>query len=66
MVDMEMKMLSDVQFLHLARYPNGRLVGLYDIFLQLTAEQVEMLHGDDWSYYNELREELDYLMAEAA
>lgn len=52
------------QFLALPRYTNGRIKGLPDVFLDLTSEQVEMLHGDDWSYYQELQEEVEYMMAE--
>ena len=52
--------LSASEFAALERYSNGRLVDLSDVFLQLTAEQVEELHSDDWSYYHELQEELAY------
>jgi hypothetical protein len=58
--DLSMDKLSNVDFLLLARYPNGRLKDLADIFLQLTDAQVEQLHEDDWSYYHELKEELAY------
>jgi hypothetical protein len=50
--------LSASAFAALDRYSNGRLKDLSDIFLQLTDAQVEQLHGDDWSYYQELQEEL--------
>jgi hypothetical protein len=52
------------QFLALPRYINGRIKNLSEIFLDLTSEQVEMLHGDDWSYYHELQEEVEYMMTE--
>jgi len=52
------------QFLALPRYINGRIKNLSEIFLDLTVEQVEMLHGDDWSYYHELQEEVECMMAE--
>jgi hypothetical protein len=55
--------LSLPEFLMLARYSNGRLRNLSEVFLDLTEEQVEMLHGDDWSYYHELKEELAYEMS---
>ena len=64
-----MNKLSLPEFLMLARYPNGRLKDIADVFLDLTDEQVEMLHSDDWSYYHELMEELNYeisLMMECA
>jgi hypothetical protein len=66
MVDMEMKMLSDVQFLHLPRYPNGRVRDLPGVFHALTEDQVNMLHGDDWTYYLELKEEIEWMMKECA
>lgn len=59
-----MNKLSLAEFLMLARYSNGRLRNLSEVFLDLTDEQVEMLHGDDWSYYHELKEELAYDIAE--
>lgn len=58
-----MTKLSLAEFLMLARYSNGRLRNLSEVFLDLTEEQVEMLHGDDWSYYHELQEELSYEMS---
>lgn len=56
--------LSDADFYSLPRWPNGRIMDLADVFYMLTSEQVEMLHGDDWSYYQELQEEVEYMMAE--
>jgi hypothetical protein len=58
-----MTKLSLNEFLLLERYSNGRLKDLSRVFLDLTEEQVEMLHGDDWSYYHELQEELSYEMS---
>lgn len=53
-------MLTDTEFYQLPRYENGRIKDLPVCFLLLTPEQVDMLHGDDWSYYQELREEVEY------
>ena len=67
--DVSMEMLSDAEFLALERYSNGRLKDIANVFLNLTDEQVEQLHDDDWSYYQELQEELAYeirLMMECA
>ena len=61
--DFSMTKLSLPEFLMLARYSNGRLRNLSEVFLDLTEEQVEMLHGDDWSYYHELQEQLSYEMS---
>jgi hypothetical protein len=58
-----MTKLSLNEFLLLERYSNGRFKDLSRVFLDLTEEQVEMLHGDDWSYYHELQEELSYEMS---
>lgn len=55
-----MTALSPSEFAALERYSNGRIVDLANIFLMLTEAQVAQLHGDDWSYYQELQEELDY------
>lgn len=52
------------QFKALPRYPNGRLLDLPAVFHLITDEMLAELHGDDWSYYHELQEELEYLMAE--
>jgi len=55
-----MEMLSDKDFAALPRWPNGRLMDLADIFFMLTPEQIEQLHGDDWSYLQDLKEEIEY------
>jgi hypothetical protein len=52
--------LSDSDFRNLPRWSNGRLMDLADVFYMLTEEQVAQLHGDDWSYYQDLQEELEY------
>lgn len=52
------------QFLALPRYPNGRIISMSEVFLEIPQDFLEMLHGDDWSYYHELQEELEYMMAE--
>ena len=52
------------QFLVLPRYQNGRIIGLSEVFLEIPQDFLEMLHGDDWSYYFELQEEVEYMLAE--
>lgn len=67
--DSLMDKLSPSEFAALERYENGRLKDIADVFLNLTDEQIEQLHEDDWSYYQELQEELAYeisLMMECA
>ena len=59
----EMPMLTRAEFFSLDRYMNGRLLDLPNIFYLLTPELVEELHSDDWSYYQELMEELEYAYA---
>ena len=56
--DFSMTKLSDADFLALERYSNGRLKDIANVFLDLTDAQIEQLHSDDWSYYQELMEEL--------
>lgn len=56
-------MLTRAEFFSLDRYMNGRLVDLPNVFHLLTPEIVEELHSDDWSYYHELMEELEYEFA---
>lgn len=56
-------MLTRAEFFSLDRYMNGRLVDLPNVFHLLTPELVEELHSDDWSYYHELMEELEYEFA---
>lgn len=48
------------EFNELARYKNGQIKNLPLYFYRLTDEMVEQLHGDDWSYYHELKEEAAY------
>ena len=52
------------QFLVLPRYQNGRIRDLPAVFLEIPQDFLEMLHGDDWSYYFELQEEVEYMLAE--
>jgi len=55
--------LSDEQFDALER-ESGRIVDLPLCYHVLTAGQVERLHSDDWSYYEDLLEEERHLVAE--
>lgn len=56
--------LTDEQFENLERQ-NGRIVDLPSCYHVLTAGQVEALDSDDWSYYGELLEEMEGMIAEA-
>jgi hypothetical protein len=58
-----MDKFTDIEFNAIARYENGRIKCLPEVFLQLTEEQVHNLHEDDWSYYHELLEEIMYELA---
>lgn len=55
--------LTTAQFEALPRYENGRIKNLAEVFIFLTNDQVLDLQDDDWSYYQELQEELDYEMS---
>ncbi len=55
--------ITDAEFDDLDRYEGGRLIQLSEIHHLLTDAQVQKLHSDDWSYYNELEEELKIEMA---
>ena len=48
------------EFKALKRNSDGDLTNMYDNFLLLTDEQVELLTCDDWSRYYEYKEELEY------
>ena len=56
---------TQAEFMRLPRM-NGRIVCLPQYFLQLTDKQVDMLHPDDWSYYQDLQEEVRSLAEEFA
>lgn len=60
-----LKKLTNKEFKALERNEDGRLINLPDVFYLLTAEQIDKLHEDDWSYYDDLCEEMSYLYAEA-
>lgn len=57
--------MTNSEFKALDRYDNGRLVNLHDVFYRLTKTQVDNLHGDDYSYYEELQEEVRYMHMES-
>ena len=50
-------MLTRAEFLSLARYSNGRIVYLSNVFFRLTQTQVRELHTQDQSDYQILRAE---------
>ena len=58
------KKFSAAEFAALPRYSNGRIIDLPMCYAWITPAQREQLHGDDWSYMNELDEEMEYLRAE--
>lgn len=57
--------MSPKDFAALPRYANGRLKDLPDVYGKLTPKQIDSLDSDDWSYYQELEEEANYLFLEA-
>jgi hypothetical protein len=63
-LDTRINPLTDAEFDDLDRYESGRIVQLSEIHHLLTDDQVQRLESDDWSYYNELQEELAVEMAE--
>jgi hypothetical protein len=58
------KKFTNAEFAALARYPNGRIESLSEIFMWLTPSQVEKLHSDDWAYYGDLEEEVRIMARE--
>jgi len=60
MTDFRIEKYTNEEFNALARYENGDLVSMFDNFLLLTPEQVNLLTEDDSSRYFECQEELDY------
>ena len=54
------EMLTWEEFNSLARYSNGRIKDLPLYWYRMEPDMVNVLTGDDWSYYMELQEELDY------
>lgn len=61
-MEMRTKKLSMKEFKALKRV-EGRIVDFYDVALLLTPKMVDMLDCDDWSYYHEINEELEYEFA---
>lgn len=57
--------LSDAEFDALPRYENGRVRDLPIAYPWISDAQRERLHEDDYSYMDELDEEMAYLMADA-
>lgn len=51
------KSFTNAEFQALPRYPNGCIQDLPMHFMWLTNAQKEKLHGDDWSYLDDLEEE---------
>lgn len=58
------KKFTNAEFNALPRYENGRIECLSEIFMWLTASQVEKLHSDDWAYYGDLEEEVRIMAQE--
>ena len=53
------------EFNAISRNADGDFTDMFEHFLLLTDEQVEMLTGDDQSRYYDYQEELEYEMAMA-
>lgn len=64
MTDSRTRNFTNAEFKALERYPNGRLIDLPMNFMWLTDSQKDKLHGDDWSYLDELEEECRIMMEE--
>ena len=58
------KKFTNAEFKALPRYENGRVKNLSEIFMWLTKAQVEKLNGDDYSYYDDLQEEVRIMAAD--
>ena len=54
------EMLTWEAFNNLKRYPNGRIMDLPLYWYRMEPDMVNVLTGDDWSYWHELKEEMDY------
>lgn len=54
---------SMAEFNALKRNADGDLVSMFDHFILITPEQVELLSSDDWSRYHEYQDELKYEMS---
>ena len=54
------EMLTWEEFMALRRYPNGRIMDLPLYWYRMNQDMLDTLVGDDWSYYMELQEEMEY------
>lgn len=63
MTDFRTKPYTMKEFKALERNSDGDLTSMYDHFLLLTDEQVDLLTSDDWSRYHEYQDELNYEIA---
>jgi hypothetical protein len=52
--------MTNSEFKALARYSNGRIKNFPEVAFDLTDAQIKQLHGDDYSYFHELKEECMY------
>jgi len=59
---MRTEMLNMNEFLALPRSEEGRILNMYDNFLFMTPEMVKLLETDDFAYYYDLKEEIEYEM----
>jgi hypothetical protein len=57
---MDIEMLTWEEFDGLKRYSNGRIMDLPLYYYRMTEDQINVLVGDDWSYYHELKEDEAY------
>lgn len=54
------EMLTWEEFMALARYKNGRIMNLSLYWYRMTQDMLDTLTGDDYAYYLELQEEMEY------
>lgn len=59
-LDKEFNFYTDAEFELLERHTDGRLVDLQLHWAYLTQDQLLRLHDDDWSYWHDIRDEVEY------
>jgi hypothetical protein len=57
---MDIEMLTWEEFDALKRYSNGRIMDLPLYYYRMTEDQINVLVGDDWLYYHELKADEAY------
>ena len=56
-------MMTWDEYMALPRYKNGRIIDLPLHWYRMNQDMLDTLVGDDWSYYLELQEEVEYEMS---